>query len=172
MGLEGSGAGYLYLLTIHADLCRPGTSSRGDRITATNTQYQYSGTAWVEIGALGAWTAWAGTFSGSTNVTVTFARYFQVGKSVTWQALMTSAAAPVSSAEYRLTMPIAERYAGNQSFGSGWAYAGGGWSAIGVDRGAANAFRFISTNGPMSNTVMTFTGASQIIAVGGTYEAA
>ena len=148
----------------------PSTWVAGTVLTAAELNEQLRDNMNVLAPGQAAWTEWAGTFSGSTNVTVTFSRYFQVGKSVTWQAVMTTGAAPVSTAEYRLTMPIAPRSGGNQSLGSGWAYAGATWSAIGVDQGVVNAFRFISTNGPMSNTVMTFTGANQLICVGGTYE--
>ena len=164
--------GPIYATTVarDADITAPFTGQRAF-ITGTLMNTQYNGTAWVNIVTTGAWTAWTPTFSGATNVTTTFARYMQSGKSVTWQATFTSGAT-VSSAQYAITLPVAARTTGFQSAGGGWFFTGGNWGAIGVDVTATPSMRFITVGGPMSNTVNPFTGASQVIAVGGTYEAA
>jgi hypothetical protein len=140
-------------------------------ISGTLINTVYNGTAWVDAGTVGAWTAWTATFTGATLVTTTFARYMQSGKSVTWQATFTSGAG-VSSGQYGVNLPVTPRTTGFQSAGGGWFFAGGGWGALGCDVVAPSSIRFISAGGPMSNTVNAFTGGGQIIAVGGTYEAA
>ena len=140
-------------------------------ITGTLQNTQYNGTAWVNIVTTGAWTAWTATFTGATLVTTTFARYMQSGKTVTWQATFTSGAG-VSSGQYGVNLPVTPRTTAFQSAGGGWFFAGGAWGALGCDVTAPSSIRFISVGGPMSNTVNPFTGSGQIIAVGGTYEAA
>ncbi|NCX05234.1 MAG: hypothetical protein EBW68_05575 [Actinobacteria bacterium] len=95
----------------------------------------------------------------------------QNGKSVTWQATFTSGAS-VSSGQYAITLPVAARTTGFQAAGGGWFYTGGAWGAVGVDVTSTPSMRFITVGGPMSNTVNPFTSSGQIIAVGGTYEAA
>ena len=142
-------------------------------ISGTLMPTVYNGTAWVDAGTIGAWTAWAATFSGATNFAVTFARYMQSGKTVSWQATLTTSGVPVSTAQYQLTLPVAPRTTGLQSLGAGWFYGGAlTWGTIGCDVAGASSMRFICPNGPISNTVNPFTAGSQIIAVSGTYEAA
>lgn len=164
--------GPIYATTAARDAAIPAPFA-GQRafISGTLINTMYNGTAWVDAGTIGAWTAWAPTFSGATNVTTTFARYMQSGKTVSWQATFTSGAT-VSSAQYAITLPVAARTTGFQAAGGGWFFTGGNWGAVGVDVTATPTMRFITIGGPMSNTVNPFTGGSQIIAVGGTYEAA
>jgi len=153
-----------------ADITAPFNGQRAF-ITGTLQNTQYNGTAWVNIVTTGAWIAWTPTFSGATLVTTTFARYMQSGKTVSWQATLTSGAS-VSSGQYQLTLPVAPRTTGFQSLGGGWSFTGGVWASVGCDCIAPSSMRFIVTNGPLSNTVNAITGGGQIIAVGGTYEAA
>lgn len=142
-------------------------------ISGTLINTVYNGTAWVDAGTIGAWTAWAATFSGATNIAVTFARYMQSGKTISWQATLTSTGVPVSTAQYQLTLPVAPRTTGFQSLGTGWFYGGAlTWGTVGCDVAGAASMRFICPNGPISNTVNPLTSGSQIIAVSGTYEAA
>ena len=154
---------------------RPASPFVGQQIYETDTSlnYQWNGTAWVVSAQLGAWTAWTPTFSGATNFGVTFARYMQVGKTVTWQATLTTSGVPVSSGQYQLTLPATARSGSFQSVGSGWFYGGAlTWGTIACDAAGASSIRFICVNGPLSNSVNPFTSGGQIIAVGGTYESA
>ena len=89
---------------------RPASPFEGQTIYETDTdlRYTYSGSAWVMDGGLGGWTSFTPQLrTGTTNrtSTVLYARYMQMGKTVTVQAAVTATAAGGASEVIKLGLP-------------------------------------------------------------------
>jgi hypothetical protein len=89
---------------------RPAAPFEGQTIYETDTdlRYTYSGSAWVMDGGLGGWTWFTPQLrTGTTNrtSTVLYARYMQMGKTITVQAAVTATAAGGASEVIKLGLP-------------------------------------------------------------------
>lgn len=150
-------------------------------VTATNVEYYWDGSAWVDRDETGlAWKDWTPTLSGWTGATVNYARYKQYGKTVHYTIKVTGS----TTAPSVFTITVPSNMTGNSTVTEQDMIAGMGTLRMGSIYQITNLWTSATVMRPMaitgatgtvgylSATVPTTYASGAVLRLSGTYEIA